>query len=424
MNVLFISVVFPRFHAPGGSPTRVYCLIRELAKNHQITLLTTRWPGVEIEPSSLDGICEVIFYPFCEKPSVQERKVANFIGRKNWDRAKALKHLLFEYPQTVQGTLRHLPNFQKKLSEINLEKFDLVQIEVSKIAYRAAEVKKNQPEIPIVLDLHDVDSLIEYRNFKNASGFRWKTFTFFEWRKMVRYERKVSKLFDKCLTVSEEDKNLLLSISPNTDVTVIPNGVDTDFFRSKNPDNWEPKSIFFVSSNWSPNEDAVLFFHKDIFPLIKREIPDVKFYIIGGLGKNERIKSLSDENTIVTGYVDDVRSWMERSAIGIIPMRLGGGTKLKTLEALSIGKAVVSTSEGCEGIEVTDGENILIADTPEDFAKAVITLLQDAALCRRLGDNGRKLVEKTYDWKIIGNRLEGVYNEISQEWLKSTLESH
>ncbi len=414
MEILFISDVFPRFHAPGGSPTRVYCLIRELAKRHRVTLLSTRWPGVEVNPSSLKGICDKVeFYDFCDKSPIgkDKRILEKLIGRGNKERLRELYHLLFEYPQTVQSTLRHLPNFRRKLSQLDLDQFNLVQIEVSNIAYRGVEVRKIRPDIPLIIDLHDVDSLIEYRNFKNAHGLRWKTFSFFEWKKMVHYEKRIYRLFDRCLTVSEEDKRLLLFISPNTDVSVIPNGVDTEFFKNSNPDSWEPKTLFFVGSSWPPNVDGILWFCKEIFPLIKREVPDVKFYIIGGIGKDERIRSLSDERIIITGYVDDVRPWMEKSAISIVPMRLGGGTKVKILEALSMEKAVVSTSIGCEGIEVTNGENIIIADTPQDFAKAVITLFKDARLCRRLGNNGRKLVKETYDWKIVGNCLEEAYKE-------------
>jgi len=415
MKILFISDVFPRFHAPGGSPTRVYYLIRELAGRHQVTLLSTRWPGVEIDPSNLKGICEKVeFYEFCDKPPLSkgEKMLEKLIGKGNRERLRELYHLLFEYPQTVQSTLRHLPNFRKKLLGLDLAQFDLVQIEVSNIAYRGVEVKKIRSDIPLILDLHDVDSLIEYRNFKNADGLRWKIFSLFEWKKMVQYEKRIYKLFDRCLTVSEEDKELLLSISPNTDVSIIPNGVDTEFFRNSNPDAWEPKSIFFVGGDWPPNIDAVLYFYRNIFPLIKREIPDIKFYIVGGIGRNERIKLLSNENIIITGYVDDVRPWMERCAVSIVPMRFGGGTKVKILDALSMEKAVVSTSVGCEGIKVTNGENILIADTPKDFAEAVINLLKDESLCRKLGGNGRRLVKKIYDWRVIGTRLEEAYSEV------------
>ncbi len=409
MNVLFISDVFPRFHAPGGSPTRVYCLIRELAKNHQITLLSTRWPNVDINESELEGLCKVEFYQFCERKSVNNGWLAKTLGRKNFHRFLELKHLLFEYPMYVQSTLRHLDNFRAKLLDIGLEKFDIVQIEVSNIAYRAKEIRNICPKIPILLDFHDVNSYVEYRKYKNAQSLGWRIFSYFEWKKMIRYEKKVSSLFDRCLTVSQDDKDLLLSIAPNANVSVIANGVDTDFFKNENPNSYESKSIFFVGSDWPPNEDAILFFNNKILPLIIREIPDVKFYIIGGLGKNDKIKSLANDNVIITGYVDDVRKWMERCAVCVVPMRLGGGTKLKTLEALSMGKAIVSTKEGCEGINVTHGENILIANNPNEFSNFVINLLQNRSLCDRLGNNGRKLAQDVYDWKAIGRRLNEIY---------------
>lgn len=417
MRVLFITDVFPCFHAPGGSPTRVYCLIRELSKRHQIILLSTRWPGVEINSSSLDGICKKVhFYQFCPKPVVKNNGLfARIVGRKNWERVREMRHLLFEYPQTVQGTLRHFANFREKLLELDLEQFDLVQVEVSNIAYRGAEIKKINPKIPMVLDLHDVDSLIEYRKFRHAIGFRWRIYTYFEWKKMVRYERHVLRIFDRCLTVSEEDRNVLLSIAPSTRASVIPNGVDSEFFKDIISCHWEPFSLVFVGSDWPPNIDAVLFFHKDIFPLIKQRIPNVKFYIVGGIGQNEKVKRLSDENTIVTGFVDDVRRWVKKATVSIVPMRLGGGTKVKILEALSMGKAVVSTPTGCEGIQVTHGKDIFIADRPQDFAHAILRLFSDRNLCISLGENGRELVKKKYDWSVIGQQLEEVYQEVAGE---------
>jgi len=415
MRMLFITDSLPSLHSSGGS-TRRYYLVKELSRKHLITVLAGKWPETKVELSDLYKICEGIeFFHFREIHSRRDKKLPRLIGEGNWERIRELKHLLFEYPQAVQGMLHHFPNFQIKLSEMDLGKFDLIQIEESIIACWGREIRRIEPDIPLILDFHDVYSLIEYRNFRNARGFRWKIFTFFEWRKMIRYERRVSKLFDKCLTVSEEDKNLLLSISPDADVSVIPNGVDTDFFGNPNPDEWEPKTIFFVGSDWPPNVDAMIFFYEDIFPLIKREVPDVKLYIIGGLGKNERIKSMEGENIIVTGYVDDVRPWMSRCGVSVVPMRLGGGTKVKILEALSMEKAIVSTSVGCEGIEVKNNENILIADSPEDFAKAVVTLLRDDTLCRNLGRNGRKLVEEVYDWKVIGKQLEEAYYEVLEK---------
>jgi glycosyltransferase involved in cell wall biosynthesis len=419
MKILLISDFFPDPNIPGGASTRVYHLMRELSKNHDLTLLTTKWPGVRMDEDAARRVCkEIYYYEFVPKVGCRVKGV----GCRGNGRMEELKHLLFEAPKMVQSVKRHDRSFKDALNSLPIQDYDLIQVEDSYIAYRLLDIKKKYPHIPIVVDLHNVNALIEQRNYELAKEWRWRTYCYFEWKKMVRYEARIFRTFDLCLTCSEEDKKLAQSMAPKANFTVIPNGVDTEYFRdvSLHPTPYTldptpytldptPNTLFFLGSNWPPNVDGILYFHQHIYPDIKTNISELKLYIVGNFKGNEQIKALESKDVILTGYVKDVREPMAKGAISIVPLRMGGGTRLKITEAMSMGKAIVSTSMGAEGIDVTNGENIIIADDPKDFANAVVKLLRNKEECLRLGANARKLAETTYDWKIIGSKLDSAY---------------
>ncbi|MFA6320558.1 MAG: glycosyltransferase family 4 protein [Candidatus Omnitrophota bacterium] len=414
MKILLISDFFPDPRIPGGASTRVYHLVRELAKEHKITLLTTKWPGVSIDTDVVKDICErIIFYEFAEKPACK-KSVLDIFGHKNRERLSELKHVLFEEPHMVQGVRRHDLSFERALSSIPIEEYDLIQVEDSYIAYRLFGIKKKYPHIPVVIDLHNVNALMERRNYEHAKGWRWRLYSYLEWRKMIRYEAKVFRTFDVCLTCSDEDAKIGRSMAPKGRFITIPNGVDTDVFKNRGS-SVEPHSMFFLGSNWPPNVDGLLYFNKYIYPNIKQRMPDVKFYIIGNFKGNKEVESIQGNGTILTGYVKDVRDWMEKSAVSIVPLRMGGGTRLKILEALSMGKAIVSTSMGAEGIEAVNGESIILADEPQKFADAVVRLLENDIERRKLERGGRKLAEEKYDWKVVGRMLNQAYSVLRHD---------
>ncbi|HGE72140.1 TPA: glycosyltransferase, partial [Candidatus Poribacteria bacterium] len=189
------------------------------------------------------------------------------------------------------------------------------------------------------------------------------------------------------------------------------NGVDTDYFKPMDMKEDESQIVFVGSMDWQPNEDAVLYFCDQIFPLIKSDIPNVKFYIVGSNPTERVLKLKNIDGVIVTGLVDDVRSYMSQSAVFVVPLRIGGGTRLKILQALAMKKAVVSTSIGCEGLGLKHNEHLLISDDPIEFAKSVTLLIKDRELRYGLGEKGRKLVEDQYDWKAISMKLDALYRK-------------
>jgi glycosyltransferase involved in cell wall biosynthesis len=229
---------------------------------------------------------------------------------------------------------------------------------------------------------------------------------------MLRYERRTLERFDGVLAVSDADRQTFSGLYPGAirqPVHVVPTGVDTEYFApaaTPQPAPCGSHLIFTGSMDWLPNEDAMQYFCRDILPLIRAEQPDVTLAIVGRT-PTPAVKRLADEHGVtVTGRVDDVRPYMNDAAVYIVPLRIGGGTRLKIFEAMAMGKAVVSTTVGAEGLPVTDGTHVMLADEPRTFAAAVVALLRDPNRRRQLETAARALVVEHYDWSAVAGSLE------------------
>lgn len=225
--------------------------------------------------------------------------------------------------------------------------------------------------------------------------------------KIEELERRLCAEFDVNITVSDLDTEHLKSRAPSAQFHVVENGTDTRyFFPSDTPP--EPNSLVFAGSlGWYPNLSAIRYFDAEIWPLIRKRRPNVKFYIAGQT-PSQGLMSWGQSNPHVTlvPNPEDIRPWIARGAVFVCPIIDGGGTKLKLLDAMAMGKAIVSTGVACEGLSVTNGENILVADTPQDFADKVLNVLENEELRKRLAANGRAMVERTYSWDAVGLHLE------------------
>lgn len=290
-------------------------------------------------------------------------------------------------------------------------KFDAVHVDHLHMAHYW-----NFNGIPMVLDEHNVEYKILERCAQVERSPVKRMIFAGQSQRMKKFEGEKAARFARCLTVSDDDKKFLEEITgKGVRVEVIPNGVDTDFFKLSAVGSQlsaEKSLVFTGSMDWLPNSDAVLYFCREILPLIWKKDPEVKFTVVGK-GPTEAVKALGekDKRIIVTGRVDDVRPWMAKAAIFVVPIRVGGGTRLKILEAMSMPKAVVSTTLGAEGIKYTDGKDILIADKPSDFAEKVLQLFSAPEKCRQMGQEARSLVCGKYDWNIVGEKLKRVYRE-------------
>ncbi|MBU0951930.1 MAG: glycosyltransferase, partial [Elusimicrobia bacterium] len=191
-----------------------------------------------------------------------------------------------------------------------------------------------------------------------------------------------------------------------------PIGVDPEYFKPVFVEDDYPSVIFRGIMNFLPNTDAALYFYKDILPLVEKEIPEIKYYIVGKC-PTEQIRMISNgRKVVVTGYVEDIRPYIAKASLNVCPMRIGTGMKYKIIEAMALGTPTIAASFACAGIpELKNGENIVIADTPADFAGSVVRLLKDKNLRRQISANGRKVVLENYTWKNIASKFENMYLE-------------
>jgi glycosyltransferase involved in cell wall biosynthesis len=232
-----------------------------------------------------------------------------------------------------------------------------------------------------------------------------KAYLYWDWLRLKRFEGHAARRFDHCIMVSEQDCATMHELYGVTNTTAIPTGVDVEYFRPREPEAPGHHLVFTGSMDWFPNDDAMQFFVGGVLPLIRREL-DVTFWIVGR-NPGESLRRLAREHPAVrvTGTVDDVRPFIDRAGVYVVPLRIGGGTRIKIFEAMSMAKAVVSTTIGAEGLPVTDGVNIVLEDTPERFARRVIELLQSSGERRRIGDSARALVVENYTWDVAAQRF-------------------
>src|SRR3989338_2671475 len=392
MNILFVTPRLP-YPLDTGAKIRTFNLIKNIARRHTVKLLTFLWEDQESAcvKEVEKYVSQVITIP---GPGFSLwRIICGFFV-----------NMFYPMPFVIRKySSRRMKNELKKL--LKKEQFDLIHFDHLHMAQYSALVKDK----PVVLDEHNIENTIWHRYRDSEKNFFKKLLFALESKRMKRYEEEISKNCNLCLTVSANYMNVLKALSPKSNVAVISNGVDIDYFFPTDREA-EPRNLVYTGSmNWLPNEDAMLYFVKDILPLIKKEIPDIRLCVVGQ-SPTEKIRRLSsDEYIVVTGAVAYVRPYIAKSQIFIVPLRIGGGTRLKILEAMAMKKPIVSTAIGYEGIEVTPGSNIVTADNPEEFSRAIIMLFRDRESRGRYGENGRKLVEEKYSWEIISLKLEKEY---------------
>jgi len=394
MNILFLSTKLP-YPPLSGAKIRDFNLIKQISKKHKIILVS--FIQDEKEKENLKFL----------KPYCQIIKVIKERGKINLFISFVIS-LFSRKPFTIAKY------YSPKMKQLIKKIFDDNKIDLIHCGHlHMAQYVENLKGMPKVLDEHNIEYFLIKRYIDKQKNIFKKAFVFLmQYLKLARYEPAIAQKFEHCLVVSEVDKRNLKMISSNASASVVPNGVDIDFYKKNEETKIEQNSLVFTGAmNWFPNEDAILYFYDEIWSHIKKEIDNLCLYIVG-CNPSNKITNLSkqEKNIIVTGYVDDVRPYIAKSSVYIVPLRIGGGSRLKILEALSMGKAVVSTSIGCEGLNVTDNENILIADFPKEFARKTLILLRNKELCQKLGNNGRRLVESFYSWKNIYKKLDKIYD--------------
>lgn len=263
----------------------------------------------------------------------------------------------------------------------------------------------------VVLNAHNVESHLLLRRAENEGNFWSRWFWSAQQGRYEAFERRLARQVQHILCCSEIDRSLFARMAPETPATVIPNGVDTRYFAPFDSTEVHPDKFVFVGGmNYYPNQDAIQWFDREVMPGILSERPDFTLHVIG---RREGALELRHKGRIVFhGYVEDIRPHIHDAAAMVVPLRIGGGTRLKVLNAMAMGKTVVSTTIGAEGLRAADGKNIMLADDSAAFAAAVLKVAGDLEMRREIGPKARQFILDNYDWGRIGESLNEVYENL------------
>jgi len=390
-RILVVTPVVPHSRA-WGFTNRILSLATELSGSHAVSLMCYMKPDDEQYLPVVQAMFEevhVVPYPVPPAGSRRLLQARSFLSGTPYQR------LQLRSPQ-LQQAVDAL--FERR-------SFDVVQLETTHLGEL-----RFPPGVAVVLDEHN----IEYELFERmAHGDRHllrHSYYSLEASKLRRLERRHWASVDACLVTSDREAAIVREVTgPGVPTQVVPNGVDLEFFQPQPDTLVEPDRIVFTGlMSYRPNIDGVGYLVGDIAPLVRRLRPDAHVFAVGQNVADE-VARLGGPSVTITGFVPDVRPYLASAAVVAVPLRMGSGTRLKVLEALAMGRPVVTTRLGAEGIDVRDGEHLLFADGPGDFADALVRVLQDTELAQRLSAGGRRLVEERYGWEAAGGRLSAFY---------------
>jgi sugar transferase (PEP-CTERM/EpsH1 system associated) len=388
-----------------GGKLRTWHLMRHLARRHEISYLSFR--NVSDSPDDIRGMREVAAHVLTVPRSEARKGTARFYleaGRYLADRRPyaVAKYRSLEYRHALERLLKE-------------QTFDAI---VCDFLVPIVNLPDALP-CPAILFTHNVEAEIWRRHAETAHNPIARFFLGQQWRRMLRFERAALGRFDLVLAVSDADGQTFERLYPgtlNVPVHVVQTGVDTTFFAPRPATQAKRAHLVFTGSmDWLPNVDGMQYFVQQILPRIREAEPGATLSIIGR-SPTPAVKRLAlDAGIEVTGRVDDVRPHIAEGSVYIVPLRIGGGTRLKIFEAMAMGKAVVSTTIGAEGLPVTPGEHVLVADDPAQFAQAVIGLIRDDERRHRLEAQARRLVVDRYDWAAVSRDFEDALNRVCRD---------
>lgn len=386
-NLLLLDEEFS-YPLNSGKRLRTYNLMRALAVYFNITYLAYGDPSsVEFQKMKALGL-----NPIAVPPPDRRQHGWKFYWR-------LFANLFSKYPYIVSS--HYTRRFQRRVYQALEEKhFDVVICEWTPYACFV----RNITSVRKYINSHNIEADIWKRYEQQEKNIPRRLFIALQRAKVEWFETRCYHWVDGATAVSEEDAACIRNLGVPYPVGMVENGVDVDFFDGAT--DGDPNNIVFSGSmDWRPNQDAVTWFSSEILPAIQERCSGATFTIVGRK-PSKRIQALESlRGVTVTGTVDDVRPYIRRAGVMVVPLRIGGGSRLKILEGMAMRKPVVSTTVGAEGLRVADGANILLADEVDSFASAVVRCLNDAALRSRLGQCGRDLVEQEYRWEILAERM-------------------
>ena len=379
-----------------GGKIRSYNILKQLARRHEITLFTFYPEHPDDQHLHGNGFfAKIVPFPL---PLPPRRSLGEYI--------RSARMMAAGRPVTVDKFL--YPEVCRRYAELRASStFDAI---VCDFLVPGSLMHWKTPP-PTILFTHNVEAQVWERHYKVTSNPLMKTACWLESRALAVAERRYVELADHVLTVSENDRTAFLQYVDGSRISVIPTGVDTEYFNPS-PDPEQPDTMAFTGTmDWMPNEDGVVYFVDKILPLIRHEIPGACFWAVGRRPPR-RVQALASANVMVTGAVDDIRPYLGQAALCVVPLRSGSGTRIKIFEAMAMGKAVVSTTMGAEGLPVRHGENIILADDPADFARQVVRLLRDPHRRAQLSRAARQLVEENYGWPSVAVHFDQIVQAV------------
>jgi len=419
MNILFLTQIVP-YPPDSGPKIKTWHVLRYLKEHdHRITLATFVRPEEHAHLGSLREICDEVYAIPIRRSRLADLfylLVSNLTGRP----------FLIERDDLAE--MRRLVSRKARSGKIDVIHAD--QLTMTQFAlpgrfglFGRLPTKDDGKKIVYVFDAHNAVWTIIQRMGEN-SRVVFKPFAALETRRVKRYEGKVVREFDHTLAVSEPDRQALVEAFSTVDhcgneapIKVIPIAVDTDQLKPLRRSSGSMNIVTLGTLHYPPNADGIRWFTNEVFPIIRREVPMVKLTIIG---KNPPADILELANHYpgvieVTGYVETLTPYLEKAALMVVPVRAGGGMRVRILEAFARGIPVVTTTIGLEGIDAQPGEHVLVEDTPRGFAEAVVRLINNPSYQDYLGANGRCLAMERYDWRVVLTILDQVYQQIGED---------
>ena len=392
MHILIVSPELP-YPLSWGFSIRVSQVLSLLARRHYVTLLTYAKPGDVAKVDALAQMCSAVHTVNAEDALPNRKRFVQLTS-------------LFSH-RSFQGRYLYSDAMQQKLDALCAgPAFDIIQVETSQLMTFSFDQRS-----AVVVVEHDIGYELLGRIAMAERSFLRRVYNSAEARKYKREEIDRWTQAAACVVTSAREVPILRGNGVTSPVLTAPNGVDVEYFAPSDAAHDPDTLVMTGLMRTRPNIDAAAFFVRDILPNILVRRPNARIYIVGGDPPDE-VKRLASANVVVTGGVPDVRPYVSKAAVVVVPLRMGGGTRLKVLEGLAMRKPMVSTSLGCEGIDVNHEEHLLIADDPVHFADAVLRIMDGPSAGRALADNGYALVHGRYRWAFIVEQLEAFYEEL------------
>ncbi len=391
LNVLVIAARLP-FPPRWGFATRVYHLTRQIAARHNVTLLTYAGSAdaENVERLRQEFAVEVVTRDHPSRRAKRAKQLRSLASRTPYDSLA-----------TYSGELQRLIDRVAAAQQV-----DVVQIESTLLS-----IFRLPKDALVIVDEHNIDYEYYDRMRENERSPLRRAFYRLEQLRFRRFEQRCWREVDGCVMTSEREAAEVRQVAPETPAIGVPNGVDVDYFHpSEEP--VEPRTIVFNGTlDYRPNLDGAAFLVEQILPRLRERHPDVRVILVGR-GSKADLENFSAPGVEVTGEVPDVRPYLAGAAVVAVPIRTGSGTRLKVVEGLAMGKPMVSTTLGCEGVDVRHEEHLLIADTAEAFAESLARLLDDPDYGEALGRAGRRKMVDEYSWAYAGELLESLYRRV------------